>query len=231
MTRTPWTLKALLAVLFLSTLSVGCQSTSAQKKVAPLSKEQPLPAPPPPSWETSHSALYPPAPPPGNPKLVQRMELAYYIVSDQQKQVPIMAGQSQVGPDGTIVIGPYGQFYVTGLTLSQASQVIEQGVRKYTPNDPLVRVQLQLLSPAQTLGTTWSSGGPASSGVTPVNGSAPDWTSSGGPPALPPAGYAGPTWGAPVAQIPPPTTSTTPAPATPQNKRGPVLTYIFGPRY
>ncbi len=223
MTRISGILRVPFAVLLLGTLSVGCQSLAAKKTPA-MPKDPPMPAPAPPSWETGCQTLYTP-PVASNGTLAPKMELTWAILSDQTKT---MGGPAQVGPDGTVVIGPYGQFKVAGLTLTQATHVIEEGIRKYPPNTPNTHVQLQL---AGSTYPTSMNPGPGAVAMTPMpaNTVGPDWGASNSPAALPP-GAVGPNWGsAPTAM---PTSTTMPSSAiTPQNKRGPVMTYVFGPRY
>jgi hypothetical protein len=233
--------RALFLVPLLCTLGLGCHSTSSQKVLIPNGtpkNDVPLPPPAPPSWEGPNKTVYTPPQQP-NATLAPKMELAWYIYSGQQSNSPVMAGQSQVGPDGTLLIGPYGQYQVGGLTVAQASQVIQSGVRQYQPNTPNSRVQLQLVSalypqvqsgypanaPGKPEATTWSSPEkPKPGSIKPVNYSGPEWTPI---PYNATSNYTTPQSVTAVPPVAPPTN------VEPQrhNKRSPIMTYFFGPRY
>ncbi|HEY2828393.1 MAG TPA: polysaccharide biosynthesis/export family protein [Pirellulales bacterium] len=58
--------------------------------------------------------------------------------SGGQQQI---AGEHLVGPDGTINLGTYGQVYVAGLTISQATEAIEKHLTQYL-DAPLVAVDI-----------------------------------------------------------------------------------------
>lgn len=214
------------AVLLIAGLNTGCQTT-ATKKTAPAPKDTVLPPPPPPSWETpgKPTAFTPAAQ--SSMKLTPKMEVTWTIISDQQKY---MTGPSTVGPDGTVVIGPYGSFQVGGMTVAQASMVIEKGIRQHLPNS---RVQLQLaagaMPAAHAPGTTWSSTGSASNGIKSANYTSPDWSASDKAAAPCPHCAA-----AAAATTTPVTPNVLPDPAptpTQSNKRGPLMTWMLGPRY
>ncbi len=52
-----------------------------------------------------------------------------------------IAGEHQVGPDGTVNLGMYGQVYVTGMTLNQAKLKIEEHLSEFL-QDPEVAVDV-----------------------------------------------------------------------------------------
>ena len=52
-----------------------------------------------------------------------------------------ISGEHLVGPDGTINLGTYGSVYVTGLTLAEAKQKVEQHLAKFL-DAPLVSVDV-----------------------------------------------------------------------------------------
>lgn len=58
--------------------------------------------------------------------------------SGGQQQI---AGEHLVGPDGTINLGTYGQVYVAGMTIAQATQAIQQHLTEYLES-PLVAVDV-----------------------------------------------------------------------------------------
>lgn len=76
-----------------------------------------------------------------------RAEVSWVLEAPGQP-APLMTGQSVVGPDGTIVLGPYGTFPVAGMTLAQASASIEQKLRGQV-NQP--RLKLQTVHPPSVL--------------------------------------------------------------------------------
>jgi hypothetical protein len=197
-------------------LTTGCQTMSSRKSAIP-ANDTLLPPPPPPNWEgPGKTTSYAPAQP--DAKLVRGMEVKYAVTTDQQKQAPVLSGPAQIGPDGTMVIGPYGQFRVEGLTVAQACQLIEKQLQPHLPNP---HVQLQLASGNQPANKALASGS------TTANATAVS-SSTGNSDAAHHANYVGPAWNQPAAQ---PTTTTAPITPMPHNKRGPILTAIFGPRY
>ena len=52
-----------------------------------------------------------------------------------------IAGEHLVGPDGTINLGTYGNVYITGMTLAEAKEAIEEQLSKYL-DAPLVSVDV-----------------------------------------------------------------------------------------
>jgi hypothetical protein len=186
----PRALCTTLAVLLLGTMGLGCQSLSG-KKNSTLPPNGPVP-PAPPNWDPltppafpppSHQAKYAPGPQvPG--LLAPHAEVSWSIASQQGKPIPVMSGKSTIGPDGTVILGPYGQYQIGGMSLTQASQFIEQRLGKFLINP---RVQLQVLSHNQFTNMTWTA--TSESGLTPVSGSEAGWGTEQQ------ANYTGPSWG------------------------------------
>ena len=198
--------------LIVGVLTTGCQTMSSRKSAVP-PNDALLPQPTPPSWEVpGKTTSYFPAQP--DLKLARGMEVKYAITTDQQKQAPAVSGPAQIGPDGTMVIGPYGQFKVEGLTVAQACQLIEKQLQPHLPN-PHVQMVVSAIQPANKAGASTGNATAANGGT--VNSDAAQH-----------ANYVGPTWNQPATQA---TTTTAPITPMPRNKRGPILTSIFGPRY
>src|SRR5947209_4733022 len=97
-------LRAVLLFPLLCALGLGCRSVSSSSSLPPSGQSlppngQPLPSPTPPSWESPNKTTFT-SPAPSNAKLAPKMELAWSIYADGQSQIPVMAGESPVGPDG-----------------------------------------------------------------------------------------------------------------------------------
>ncbi|MCC6420732.1 MAG: polysaccharide biosynthesis/export family protein [Gemmataceae bacterium] len=111
-----------------------------------------------------------------------------------------MSGQAVVGPDGTVVLGPYGIFQVAGLTVEQAQAQIERQLGAYARG---ARVRLTSAETAVT--AEWRAAGTSHpSPVRPAGGpdmSGPDWKA----PPLQPSLQAAPVV-QPVQQPAPPVT-------------------------
>jgi polysaccharide biosynthesis/export protein len=58
--------------------------------------------------------------------------------SGGQQQI---TGEHLIGPDGTINLGTYGQVYVAGMTIQEATQAVEKHLTQYL-DDPLVSVDV-----------------------------------------------------------------------------------------
>jgi polysaccharide export outer membrane protein len=79
------------------------------------------------------------------PVLQPRTQLQWSIRSAETGKS--MAGGAVVGPDGTIVLGPYGAFQVAGLTVDQARRRIEQQLAPHV-RGPQVQIALAELARA-----------------------------------------------------------------------------------
>src|SRR5262249_58303672 len=110
----------------------GCQSTGgsgglAQPPAASVAARAPAPAAPPPArsggdiTRVSHTA----------PAIAPRTVLNWTITPVPGQPGQKMTGQSPVGPDGTLLLGPYGSVRVAGLTLDQARAAVERHLRSY----------------------------------------------------------------------------------------------------
>jgi polysaccharide biosynthesis/export protein len=85
--------------------------------------------------------------------LQPRSELFWAIEEGEPRKR--MGGPAQVGPDGTVDLGPYGVFKVAGLTVEQARLSIERQLGRRVRN-PKVQLRLTEVSSA----AAWSSGTP-----------------------------------------------------------------------
>lgn len=226
------TIGVAVGALLLGIVCTGCQSTAGKKNTIPSGPMLPPPAPPspaapvpagPPGVLTPYQSGYTPTAPMVG-KLAPKMELAWNIVSHQKNPIPVMSGKSVIGPDGSIVVGPYGQFNVSGMTLAQATQFLEMRLQQYVVNP---RVQLQLASPAYPVGASWSTDAIPAGKVMQVSTSAPAGANENASAHDPK--YSGPDWGQttrPITSLPAAQPTTT-APAS-QKKRGPVMSFFFG---
>ncbi len=72
-------------------------------------------------------------------KLLRQSQVLVTLPMPQNQQY--VAGQHLVRPDGTVHLGIYGSVYVTGMTLDQAKQAIEQHLYQHIHN-PVVSVDV-----------------------------------------------------------------------------------------
>jgi hypothetical protein len=133
----------------LCSLAAGCQSTpmlgglfarngSAVAMNKPLSQVPPSPVP------VVQTQLF----------LDPGMEILWQVATAQNQPGQVSSGTGMIGPDGTVVIGPYGTCKVAGLTLQQAGTALEQHLGAYMKN-PTVR--LSALLPANQTNLAWRS--------------------------------------------------------------------------
>jgi polysaccharide biosynthesis/export protein len=124
------------------------------------------------------------------PPLAPRSVVAWSIEGNRSQPGRVMSGQDAIGPDGRLVLGPYGSVAVNGLSLVQARVAIEQQVAKYVSNP---RVTLTVLGGASQPAAQQVAAKPvvASGGVTPTS-YPPVVTSS--QPAAPQAPVNGTPW-------------------------------------
>jgi polysaccharide export outer membrane protein len=73
--------------------------------------------------------------------LAPRTTVAWSIDSGSE-HTPIMGGKGLIGPDGTLILGPYGSVRVAGLTILQAESAIERHLAAYVFN-PRVRLTVE----------------------------------------------------------------------------------------
>ena len=69
------------------------------------------------------------------------MEVQWQVLSVQNEPGQVSSGKGMIGPDGTVVVGPYGSCPVAGLTLNQAAGVLENHLIEFIKS-PKVRVTL-----------------------------------------------------------------------------------------
>src|SRR5262249_34661508 len=81
--------------------------------------------------------------------LTPRTVLDWAIDSGPAQSQRILSGRSQVGPDGTLILGPYGSVRVAGLTLAQAQAAMESQLAAYLRN-PRVTLRIPALPAANT---------------------------------------------------------------------------------
>jgi hypothetical protein len=74
------------------------------------------------------------------------MEVSWQAQTAQDQPGQVKAGTGMVGPDGTMVIGPYGTCKVAGLNIDQAAQAVEKQLALYLPAP---NVQLTATVPSQ----------------------------------------------------------------------------------
>jgi polysaccharide export outer membrane protein len=78
--------------------------------------------------------------------VVQGAELSWEMQSSQERPDLVRSGRGVVGPDGTLVLGPYGTCKVAGLSLEQARTEIEKQLSASVKN-PSVRLSAMLPAP------------------------------------------------------------------------------------
>jgi hypothetical protein len=71
---------------------------------------------------------------PGEPMLRPGDDVSWTIESVQSQRFIALAGESVVSSDGTLELGRYGRFKVTGIPVVQASLVMEEHVKGYIAN-------------------------------------------------------------------------------------------------
>jgi hypothetical protein len=59
------------------------------------------------------------------------MEVQWRVQTAEDQPGQVTSGQALVGPDGTVVVGPYGTCKVAGLSLDQATIALEQHLATY----------------------------------------------------------------------------------------------------
>src|SRR5262249_3143325 len=79
---------------------------------------------------------------PGGAILAPRTTVHWSIQSAAAPPMNRMNGQSIVGPDGRILVGPYGAVQVQGLTVAQAEKAVEKQLGTYLPQ-PKVGLRLE----------------------------------------------------------------------------------------
>jgi hypothetical protein len=82
------------------------------------------------------------------------MEILWQVATVQSQPGQVSRGTGMIGPDGTVVIGPYGTCKVAGLTLQQAGVALERHLAAYLKNPT---VQLSAVLPASQTDLAWRS--------------------------------------------------------------------------
>lgn len=141
----------LLTTLGFGLLCAGCVTTSNPWAHIP-GKDGPLPGsdPKPAVFPTGASVSAGPV------ALACGQEVAWVLENAPADPKVIRQGRSQIGPDGTMVVGPYGTAKVVGLAPAQAAKKVETLLRSHFKN-PRVRVQSLETGLADTH-VTWRKG-------------------------------------------------------------------------
>jgi hypothetical protein len=89
--------------------------------------------------------------------LDQGMEIQWQVQTAQDQPGQVKSGKGLIGPDGTVVVGPYGTCKVAGLTLDKATLAFEQQLAPYM-KAPSVQLSTALSTPsADNPDLTWRS--------------------------------------------------------------------------
>lgn len=125
-------------------LSVGCTSTSHVGQM--LARQEPHAAA---NQLTAHS---PPAsrvmPNSPHAHVATGMELEWTVQTDDSTPGVVRSGRSVVGPDGSIVLGPYGTVPIVGMSLEDASLAMEKQMASYVRGP---KISLSTPIPANTV--------------------------------------------------------------------------------
>ena len=121
----------------------GCQTAASLP--SPLTHQPPSLTSTPPSPSSTPAALRGPSLPIAREQIVPLsgpvqpgMELKWAIRSPVDQPGVVRAGKSVVGPDGTMMVGPYGTCKVAGLTLAQATIEVETQLSPYVKQPHVV---------------------------------------------------------------------------------------------
>jgi len=80
------------------------------------------------------------------PRVLQPgMEVQWTLNTSDGQPGSVLEGKAQIGPDGTIMVGPYGVCKVGGLTMNQAAMAVDRQVRGFVRNP---NVQISAMAPA-----------------------------------------------------------------------------------
>ena len=79
-------------------------------------------------------------------------EVDWSIITSQPEPGMVNRGRSLIGPDGSMVIGPYGSYRVGGLTVDQARLTLQKELAPYI-KDPQVFLQSNGRAIRQVVGT------------------------------------------------------------------------------
>src|SRR5262249_20267109 len=82
------------------------------------------------------------------------MEIHWQVATAQNQPGQVSKGTGLIGPDGTMVIGPYGTCKVAGMTLQQAGTALEQQLAAYMRSPT---IQLSAVLPASQTDLAWRS--------------------------------------------------------------------------
>jgi hypothetical protein len=101
--------------------------------------------------------------------LASGMEIQWQAQTSEDQPGQVKNGKGFVGPDGTMVVGPYGTCNVAGMTLDQATKALEQHLALYMKSPS---VQLSTTVPANQPNMAWRSA-PMTVGVVRAESTAP----------------------------------------------------------
>lgn len=165
--------KVLVASLFLGALIglAGCKTTNSGSGKSwnwnwPWAKNSTTPVAPDPIFPTT-AGYSPQAQRQSQPMLGKPVPVSLapgtaldWTIESSNQQVPRLTGQAVVGNDGSVIIGPYGHFRVSNMSLDQAANTLEYHLKPYLAN-PRVSLRPSNAMPAsanyQNGEMTWSS--------------------------------------------------------------------------
>lgn len=135
--RMPW---ARVSLLLAGLAVAGCHSTTAGKAIsraepAPTVSKKTAAAPAMGSSKTAKSSS------PAALVLAQGMEVSWSLQGKADKPGTVRAGRVPIGPDGAVVLGPYGSCKVAGLTVEQARRSVEKHLARHVKR-PTVRLEV-----------------------------------------------------------------------------------------
>jgi polysaccharide export outer membrane protein len=140
-------------LLFLVLYSSGCHSTTPGSTLFSRSNSSLPPA------KTASGGPAAPGQPSPTAQVRPGMELAWEIQTLKDEPGLVRSGRAVVGPDGTLILGPYGACLLTGQTLAQARVSVEKHLGAWVKN-PTVRLSTVLPEPASRE-IAWRSATPA----------------------------------------------------------------------
>ncbi|MCI0639175.1 MAG: polysaccharide biosynthesis/export family protein [Gemmataceae bacterium] len=86
------------------------------------------------------------------PKLRPGTELQWSLQTAADKPGVVKTGQTTVGPDGSVVFGPYGTLQLGGMDLAQATTAVEKQITSFVPG---ARVRLTATLPVSSQDLAW----------------------------------------------------------------------------
>ncbi|MCI0376169.1 MAG: polysaccharide biosynthesis/export family protein [Gemmataceae bacterium] len=86
------------------------------------------------------------------PKLRPGTELQWSLQTTDDKPGVVKTGQATVGPDGSVVFGPYGTLQLGGMDLAQATNAVEKQIAPFVPG---AKVLLTATLPVSSQDLAW----------------------------------------------------------------------------